>query len=96
MRVRMKTKRSAATRDAALAPTPTTDVLTYSPARGVFIGINLDGAVIHQDADSTRAVYGSNVSFRQILTGRVPEPADTAAQRFIATSQEKAEVAAGQ
>jgi lipid-binding SYLF domain-containing protein len=72
-----------------------TNVLTYSRARGVFVGINLEGAVIHQDADATTAVYGRDVSFRQILTGQVPAPADIAAQRFIATvSQDKAEAAA--
>jgi lipid-binding SYLF domain-containing protein len=74
-----------------------TEILTYSRARGVFVGINLNGAVIHQDTDSTAAVYGQNVSFRQILTGQVPPPSDTAAQRFIATvSQDKAEAAARQ
>lgn len=74
-----------------------TEILTYSRARGVFVGINLNGAVIHQDTDSTAAVYGPNVSFRQILTGQVPPPSDTAAQRFIATvSQDKAEAAARQ
>jgi lipid-binding SYLF domain-containing protein len=72
-----------------------TDVLTYSRARGVFVGINLNGAVVRQDANSTAAVYGQKVDFRQILSGQVPTPPDSSVQRFISTvRQEKAQVAA--
>lgn len=72
-----------------------TGVLTYSRARGIFAGISLKGAVIRQDEDSTMAVYGRNVSFRQILNGEVRPPHDAAVQRFIATVRhEKAEAAA--
>ena len=31
------------------------EVLTYSRTRGLFAGLTLDGAVIKQDDDSTRA-----------------------------------------
>ena len=50
-------------------------VLTYSRARGVFAGISLNGAAIHQDKDDTRALYGNMVSFKSILTGVAPAPA---------------------
>jgi lipid-binding SYLF domain-containing protein len=50
-------------------------VLTYSRARGVFAGISLNGAAIHQDKDDTRALYGNMVSFKSILTGAAPAPA---------------------
>ena len=49
-------------------------VLTYSRARGVFAGISLNGAVIRQDRDDTRALYGNMVSFKSILTGVAPAP----------------------
>src|ERR1041384_3755555 len=34
------------------------EVLTYSRARGLFAGITFNGAVIHQDEDATRELYG--------------------------------------
>lgn len=72
-----------------------TGVLTYSRARGIFAGISLKGAVIRQDDESTMAVYGKNVTFRQILEGKVPPPREAAVQRFIATVRhDKAEAAA--
>jgi len=52
-----------------------TEVLTYSRSKGVFAGITLEGAVVEQDDDSTRAIYGRKVSFRTALTGRVHSPA---------------------
>jgi lipid-binding SYLF domain-containing protein len=52
-----------------------TEVLTYSRARGLFAGISLNGAVIHQDEDATREIYGRMVPFRTILTGAVATPA---------------------
>jgi lipid-binding SYLF domain-containing protein len=57
-------------------------VLTYSRARGVFAGISLNGAVISQAKDSTRAFYGKMVPFRVSLLGEVPAPAD--AHPFLA------------
>jgi len=52
-------------------------VLTYSRARGVFAGITLNGAVIRQDQDDTRAFYGRMVPFKTLLTGEsTPTPND--------------------
>ncbi len=56
-------------------------VLTYSRARGVFAGISLDGAVIKQDRDDTRAFYGRMVPYRSLLQGLTPVPSD--AQPFL-------------
>jgi lipid-binding SYLF domain-containing protein len=56
-------------------------VLSYSRARGVFAGINLNGAAIKQDKDSTREFYGRMVPFRTTLTGQIPPPA--AAKPFL-------------
>jgi lipid-binding SYLF domain-containing protein len=51
-----------------------TEVLTYSRSKGVFAGLTLEGAVIEQDNDSTRAIYGHHMMFREILSGRVTTP----------------------
>src|SRR5438874_10873673 len=34
-----------------------TEMLTYSRSKGVFAGLTLEGAVVQQDDDSTRAIY---------------------------------------
>jgi lipid-binding SYLF domain-containing protein len=52
-----------------------TEVLTYSRSKGVFAGLTLEGAVVEQDNDSTRAIYGKHMSFRNILSGRAATPA---------------------
>ena len=51
------------------------EILTYSRAKGVFAGLTLNGAVVHADDDSMRAVYGPNVTEREVLTGKVRPPA---------------------
>jgi len=51
------------------------EVLTYSRARGLFAGVSVNGAVIHQDENATRELYGRMVPFRTILTGAVSTPA---------------------
>lgn len=53
------------------------EILTYSRARGVFAGVTLNGAEVKQDTDDTLALYGKDVSFEKILTGKVPPPAGT-------------------
>src|ERR1700747_3812555 len=51
-----------------------TEVLTYSRSKGVFAGLTLEGAVVQQDDDSTRAIYGKNMKFRNILSGTPATP----------------------
>lgn len=51
-----------------------TEVLTYSRSKGVFAGLTLEGAVVQQDDDSTRAIYGKHMEFRNILSGKVAPP----------------------
>jgi len=51
-----------------------TEMLTYSRSKGVFAGLTLEGAVIEQDNDSTRAIYGKHMTFRNILSGKVATP----------------------
>jgi lipid-binding SYLF domain-containing protein len=59
------------------------EVLSYSRARGIFAGLELNGAVIKQDDDDTRLLYGKAEPFRDILSGRVSAPEGT--HRFLAT-----------
>ncbi|PYP87296.1 MAG: hypothetical protein DMG65_17590 [Candidatus Angelobacter sp. Gp1-AA117] len=49
-------------------------VLTYSRARGLFAGLTVNGAVISQDKDATRELYGRLVPFKTILTGAIQTP----------------------
>jgi lipid-binding SYLF domain-containing protein len=53
-----------------------TAILTYSRAKGAFVGATLNGVSVRPDDDSTIAFYGHNVSFREALTGKVRPPAD--------------------
>jgi SH3 domain-containing YSC84-like protein 1 len=53
------------------------EILTYSRSKGAFAGVSLDGAVVQADHSGDRAMYGRNVTPREILDGKVavPEPA---------------------
>jgi lipid-binding SYLF domain-containing protein len=55
------------------------EVLTYSRSRGAFAGLTLEGAVIEQDEDSTKAIYGKEVGFRPTLVGEVATPPEAKA-----------------
>jgi lipid-binding SYLF domain-containing protein len=59
------------------------EVLTYSRARGLFAGIDLNGSAITQDKDETRVLYGKFVPFGDILTGKVQ--AAEGSRTFLAT-----------
>lgn len=59
------------------------EVLTYSRSRGIFAGVTLNGAVIKQDDDETRVLYGKMVPFPDILTGKAAIPEGT--EKFVAT-----------
>jgi lipid-binding SYLF domain-containing protein len=50
------------------------ELLTYSRARGIFAGIDLSGAAVTQDKDSTRLLYGKMIPFSRILAGKVTPP----------------------
>ena len=52
-------------------------VLTYSRSRGLFVGVALNGAVIHQDDSGTHAFYGKTWTFYSLLNGEVTPPPDT-------------------
>lgn len=50
------------------------EVLTYSRARGLFAGIDLNGSAITQDKDETRVLYGKFEPFEDILEGKIQAP----------------------
>jgi SH3 domain-containing YSC84-like protein 1 len=59
------------------------EILSYSRSRGVFAGLELNGAVVKQDDDDTRLLYGKDSTFKSILTGHVRPPEGS--QHFLAT-----------
>src|SRR5215471_2439652 len=59
------------------------EVLTYSRSRGIFAGIDLNGASIKQDKDETALLYGKVIPFENILSGKVEPSPD--ARNFLAT-----------
>lgn len=51
------------------------EILSYSRTRGLFAGVSLDGAVMKQDKDDNRKLYGREVSAKEILIeGAVATP----------------------
>jgi len=76
------------------------EVLTYSRARGLFAGIDLNGAAINQDKDETRLLYGHFVPFGDILSGKVQptatsEPFLAAVRKYSVQSRETSRNDAG-
>jgi SH3 domain-containing YSC84-like protein 1 len=59
------------------------EILTYSRTRGLFAGLDLSGANVRQDDDSTKAFYGQDYDFRTLLTGKVRPPEQ--AHQFLAS-----------
>ena len=53
------------------------EILSYSRSKGVFAGASVDGAVVQADHSGDQAMYGSNVTRREILDRKiaVPQPA---------------------
>jgi lipid-binding SYLF domain-containing protein len=51
-------------------------IVSYSRSRGLFAGLELKGAVITQDKDANKDIYGQEVSAREIIVdGKVRTPA---------------------
>ncbi|HTE91486.1 MAG TPA: lipid-binding SYLF domain-containing protein [Terriglobales bacterium] len=64
------------------------EVLTYSRSRGAFAGITINGAVVKQDQDETRVLFGKMVPFEDILRGKITPPAES--RSFLATLEKYA------
>src|ERR1700726_2703101 len=56
-------------------------ILTYSRAKGAFVGFTFKGGLVRGDNRSRRAMYGRRVTTRAALLGRVAAPA--AARGFL-------------
>ena len=60
------------------------DLLSYSRARGAFIGVSLEGSTIRPDNGANRQIYGQELSAKEIvLSGHVAIP--PAAQAMMST-----------
>ena len=60
------------------------ELLTYSRSKGLFAGIDLNGAVVDQNVDDTHTFYdGADLSFDKILHGGIAVPDD--AKPFVRT-----------
>jgi lipid-binding SYLF domain-containing protein len=55
------------------------DILSWSRSRGVFGGLSLQGGTLRADEETDKALYGSNVTSKEILTGSTPAPAGSEA-----------------
>lgn len=53
----------------------TAEILSWSRARGVFAGVSLQGATLRENLDDNRAMYGSRLTNRAILSKWQPAPA---------------------
>jgi lipid-binding SYLF domain-containing protein len=51
------------------------EALSYTSSRGLFAGVDLNGAAVDQDFAATASLYGGNPGVPQLLTGAVPAPA---------------------
>ena len=71
-----------------------TELLTYSRSKGAFAGLTLEGAVVEQDNDSTEAIYGKDMKFRNILSGKASTPKSAAAfMKAVSDAGQQAKIA---
>ena len=61
-------------------------ILVYSRAKGLFAGLDLSGASVKPDDDSTRTYYGNLIPFNEILSGKAP--ANSNSKLFLADVRE--------
>ena len=52
----------------------TSEILSYSRAKGIFAGVSLTGAVVKSDDSGNQAMYGANVTRNEIMQGHVSVP----------------------
>lgn len=71
------------------------ELLTYSRAKGLFAGIDLDGTSVSQNAEDTEVYYGHPEDFKNVLGGNVPVPPGavnfvrTIAHYFVKAKEQK-------
>jgi len=52
----------------------TSEILSYSRAKGIFAGVSLQGAVVQADKSGDEAMYGTGADRHNILSGQVAVP----------------------
>jgi lipid-binding SYLF domain-containing protein len=52
------------------------EILAWSRSKGLFAGVALKGAALHQDTDNNQEFYGHKMSNREIIGGNMAAPAD--------------------
>jgi SH3 domain-containing YSC84-like protein 1 len=57
-------------------------MLSYSGAKGLFVGLSLEGGTLRPDGGENKKLYGHEVANRDILMGKVPAP--KGARAFVA------------
>ena len=57
------------------------EMRTWSRSRGIFAGIDLNGATASQNASDTDEIYGAHHRFDEVLRGAVPPHQQ--AERFL-------------
>ena len=58
------------------------EMVSYSRAKGLFIGLSLEGATLRPDGGENKKLYGHEIGNREILMGKVPPP--RGARGFVA------------
>ena len=58
------------------------DILTYGRAKGLFAGVSLEGATLHQDTDANKRLYAKGVGAREIVRKGAVQPTP-AGQGFV-------------
>jgi lipid-binding SYLF domain-containing protein len=48
------------------------DISTYSRSKGLFAGVSLEGATMDTDNDANKALYGKDISAKEIVMGAEP------------------------
>jgi SH3 domain-containing YSC84-like protein 1 len=48
------------------------DILSYSRARGAFVGVSLEGSTIRPDNGANKQIYGQDIAAREIAPGMWP------------------------
>lgn len=66
-------------------------LLTYSRSKGAFAGLSLNGAVMSQDKDATKAFYGKPMDSKELLAGQTQAPPE--ANAFLSAVSETKSVA---
>jgi SH3 domain-containing YSC84-like protein 1 len=56
---------------AATTPIPSSGLLAYSRARGVFAGATVNGSTLRSDDEDNAAIYGHKVDQSDLLTGKI-------------------------